>query len=284
MNTQIQKLTAGIALGAALFSASTATADTIRIAYPNWAEGIAMTHLVKAVLEEHMDCEVELTQADPGLIYAALADGSQDVFLDAWLPNTHADYWDEFGDDLVDLGPNFGFGVTGLVVPAYVEIDSIEELPEIQDAVDGKIIGIGTGAGIYRNTNLVIEEYGLDYVQVASSGPAMAAALADAIADGDPIIVTGWKPHWKFGRYDLKVLDDPRGVYPIDAMKTIAREGFDEDYPELAQFFINFNLTEGHLLDLMLAIDDDEDGDTAGVAREWMIRNEPLVESWFPLD
>lgn len=270
-----------ITTGTALAVSSAAFADSIRIAYPNWAEGIAMTYLVKAVLEEEFDYEVELTQADPGVIYGAVASGDQDVFLDAWLPHTHEPYWDQYGDQLVDLGPNFSYGITGLVVPAYVEIDSIEELNSIKDELDGKITGIGTGAGITAKTNEVIEEYDLDLVQVNSSGPAMTAALKDAIDDGEAIVVTGWKPHWKFGRYDLKVLADPRGIYPIDGCKTIANPAFVDENAEVAQFLTNFNLTEAHLLDLMLKIDDSDD-DVADVAQEWMENNEALVDSWIP--
>lgn len=267
--------------GTALAIALGATADPIKIAYPNWAEGIAMTYLAKAVLEEKLDYEVELTQADPGVIYGAVANGNQDLFLDAWLPHTHEPYWNQYREQLEDLGPNFSYGVTGLVVPAYVSIDSIDQLNTLKDELDGKIIGIGTGAGITRKTNEAIEEYNLDLVQVNSSGPAMTAALKNAIDAKRPIVVTGWKPHWKFGRYELKVLADPKGVFPIDGCKTIARKGFAMEQPEVAQFLKNFNMTEAHLLDLMLKIDDTGD-DVADVARDWMDDHEALVDSWIP--
>jgi glycine betaine/proline transport system substrate-binding protein len=270
-----------LAVGTALTVATAAIAETIKIAYPNWAEGIAMTHLAKAILEDKLGYDVELTQADPGVIYGALASGDQDAFLDAWLPNTHEPYWEQYKKDLIDLGPNFAYGVTGLVVPSYVKVDSIEQLNRIKDDLDGKIIGIDSGAGITRNTYKAIEEYGLDLELVNSSGPAMTAALKNAIDNRKAIVVTGWKPHWKFGRYDLKVLADPRGVYPIDGCKTIARKGFAKDFPEVAQFLMNFNLTEADLLDLMLKIDDSDD-DVLDVALDWMESNEALVNSWIP--
>ncbi len=269
-------------LAAGILSAG-AHADTVKIAYPNWAEGIAMTNLVAAILEEEMGYDVELTQADPGVIYAAVANGDQDVFLDAWLPNTHADYWDQYGDSLENLGTTFGYGVTGLVVPAYMDIDSIEDLNDIADELDSKITGIGTGAGITKNTNIAIEEYDLELVQVNSSGPAMTAALSEAIAQEEPIVVTGWKPHWMFGRFDLKVLEDPLGVYPIDGMRKVARPGFSEDMPEVKDFLVNFSMTEDQLLSLMLAIDESDD-DALDVASDWMRDNGPLVDSWIPRD
>lgn len=128
----------------------------------------------------------------------------------------------------------------------------------------------------------MIDEYGLDFEQVASSGPVMTAALADAISDKKPIVVSGWKPHWKFGRFDLKVLDDPRGVFPIDGLKKIVRKGFAEDHPRANQFFANLNMTEGQLLELMLAIDDAGDQSTEDVVRDWVLLNEPLIDSWLP--
>ena len=82
------KLKNTIAIAAASAATLGLQAETVKIAYPNWAEGIAMTHLAKVVLEEEMGYDVEMTQADPGVIYAAVAQGDQDLFLDAWLP-TH---------------------------------------------------------------------------------------------------------------------------------------------------------------------------------------------------
>lgn len=277
----MKKMKTMLAVLAAGTISAAATAQTVKIAYPNWAEGIAMTNLVAAILEEEMGYDVELTQADPGVIYAAVANGDQDLFLDAWLPNTHADYWDEYGDSLENLGTTFGYGVTGLVVPSYVDIDSIEELNGMADELDNKITGIGTGAGISKNTNIAIEEYDLDFVQVNSSGPAMTAALAQAVEQSEPIVITGWKPHWMFGRFDLKVLEDPRGVYPIDGMRKVARPDFTEDMPEVADLLKNFSMTEDQLLSLMLAIDESDD-DALDVASDWMRENGPLVESWLP--
>ncbi|MGZ0655610.1 glycine betaine ABC transporter substrate-binding protein [Coraliomargarita sp. W4R53] len=259
------------------------SAETVKIAYPNWAEGIAMTNLAAAVLQDEMGYDVELTQADPGVIYAAVADGDQDLFLDAWLPNTHSEYWDKYAKQLENLGTTFGYGVTGLVVPSYMEINSIEDLNSIADDLDGQITGIGIGAGIAMNTNIAIEEYDLDLEQINSSGPAMTAALADAIERKKPIVVTGWKPHWMFGRFDLKVLEDPKGVYPIDGLRKVARPGFSQDLPDVAEFMKNFTMTEEQLLSLMLLIDD-SDAPALDIASDWARDNRPLVDSWLPRD
>jgi glycine betaine/proline transport system substrate-binding protein len=234
--------------------------------------------LAKAALEAD-GFEVVLTNLAPGLIYGELSkdDSKGDVFLDAWLPNTHKDYWADYGDKLVKLGEAFSDGTTGLVVPAYVTINSIEELNANKDKFNSEIIGIGGGAGIFSNTVKAIDAYKLDLVQITSSGPAMVASLEKSIRDKEWIVVTGWKPHFMWAQNDLKYLDDPKGVYPKDACTIISRRGFEKDQPRAATFFKNFNLEEGKLAELMAVIV--EKGEEAG-ATEWYKANKVLVDSW----
>lgn len=253
--------------------------EKVTILYPNWAEGVAFTHLAKVALEDK-DYEVELINLEPGLIYGELSKSNSkgDVFLDAWLPHTHVDYWNDYGDRLEILGEAFSEGTTGLVVPSYVPINSIEELNANADSFGNEIIGIGSGAGIHASTLKAIDEYDLDYEQISSSGPAMVASLDRAVKNEDWIVITGWKPHYKWMNFDIKYLDDPKGVYPMDVCAIVSRKGFEEDMPEAAGFFKKFNLTEDQLYDLMATID--SEGEESG-ALQWYEDNKSIVDSWF---
>ena len=253
--------------------------EKVTILYPNWAEGVAFTHLAKVALEDK-DYEVELINLEPGLIYGELSKSNSkgDVFLDAWLPHTHVDYWNDYGDRLEILGEAFSEGTTGLVVPSYVSINSIEELNANADSFGNEIIGIGSGAGIHASTLKAIDEYDLDYEQISSSGPAMVASLDRAVKNEDWIVITGWKPHYKWMNFDIKYLDDPKGVYPMDVCAIVSRKGFEEDMPEAAGFFKKFNLTEDQLYDLMATID--SEGEESG-ALQWYEDNKSIVDSWF---
>lgn len=253
--------------------------EKVTILYPNWAEGVAFTHLAKVALEDK-DYEVELINLEPGLIYGELSKSNSkgDVFLDAWLPHTHVDYWNDYGDRLEILGEAFSEGTTGLVVPSYVPINSIEELNANADSFGNEIIGIGSGAGIHASTLKAIDEYDLDYEQISSSGPAMVASLDRAVKNEDWIVITGWKPHYKWMNFDIKYLDDPKGVYPMDVCAIVSRKGFEEDMPEAAGFFKKFNLTEDQLYDLMATID--SEGEEPG-ALQWYEDNKSIVDSWF---
>lgn len=260
-------------------SGSKRSEKSVNILYPNWAEGIAFTHLAKVALEDKGH-DVDVTSLEPGLIFGELskANSKGDVCMDAWLPYTHKDYWRDYGEKIVVLGESFSEGTTGLVVPSYVDINSIEELNAHKGQFKGKIIGIGSGAGIHANTLKAIDEYGLDFEQISSSGPAMVASLQKATRNNEWIVITGWKPHFKWANFDLKYLVDSKGIYPTDRCTIISRRGFEEDNPEAAKFFKNFSLTEEQLYSLMGAIK--EMGEETG-AKEWYESHKTLVDNWF---
>jgi len=287
MNTQFRRLNGLLIAAMILLTAvscntkkKSAAADDkkVTILYPNWAEGVAFTHLAKVALEAS-DYEVVLYNLEPGLIYGELSkdDSKGDVCMDAWLPNTHVEYWKSYGDKLVRLGEAFSDGTTGLVVPSYVNINSIEELNANKDKFGGEIFGSGSGDGIYANTLKAIDTYNLDFTQIASSGPAMVASLQKAIRDEKWVVITGWKPHFMWSKFDLKYLEDPKNVYPKDVCAIISRRGFETDKPEAAKFFKNFNLNEVQLSSLLDTID--KKGEEAG-AKEWYAANKALVDGW----
>ncbi|HLR21844.1 MAG TPA: glycine betaine ABC transporter substrate-binding protein [Tissierellaceae bacterium] len=255
---------------------------TVEIGYVDWAEGVAMTNLAKVVLEDKMDYDVEITMADAGPIFTSVSSGSYDAFLDAWYPITHGDYKEKYEDDLTDLGYNYEGARIGLVVPDYVDVDSIEELKEKADEFDGEIIGIDSGAGIMDGAERAIEAYDLDLELISGSEATMLAALQKAIDNEDWIVVTGWTPHWKFSEWDLKFLDDSQESFgDQENLHSIGKKDIKEDMPEVAEFLENFQLNDEELNDLMGAFQDSDD-DELEIARKWMEENEDLVESWIP--
>ncbi|SFE02806.1 glycine betaine/proline transport system substrate-binding protein [Lentibacillus persicus] len=94
----------------------------------SWADVIASSNVVKYVLENELDYKVELMQVEPGLMFASIADGSADAMVGAWLPSTHADYYEKYEGDFEDLGVNLTGTRNGLVVPEYMDVESIEDL------------------------------------------------------------------------------------------------------------------------------------------------------------
>ena len=146
--------------------------------------------------------------------------------------------------------------------------------------VDYKIVGIDPGAGLMKATEKAIQEYELkDWELVEGSSAAMTAALTQAYKDQKPIIVTGWTPHWMFSKFDMKYLEDPKGVYGADEqIHTIVRKGLKEEQPSAYAFLDKFHWSPADMEKVMLAITDGQKPEEAAAA--WVKENEAMVNEW----
>lgn len=267
---------------AVIAGCSTEKDEKVKLAYVAWDSEIASTHIVKEVLESKMGLTVEMLQVDAGPMWAGIADGSADAMVAAWLPGTHASYIEKYGNDIEDLGVNLDGTKIGLAVPAYMDINSIEDLSKADTgaALDHTIIGIEPGAGIMMATEKVLEEYALsDYTLLESSSAAMAQELKKAYDNNDSIVVTGWTPHWMFANMDLKYLEDPKGVYGGDEqIHTMARKGLAEDMPNVHKFLDQFQWTADEMAQVMVSIQGGQSPEEA--AKAWVENNQDKVNEW----
>lgn len=151
----------------------------------------------------------------------------------------------------------------------------------IGEQLDYEIVGIDPGAGIMQLTiDEVLPGYGLDNWEVVEgSGSAMTAALKKAYDKEEPIIITGWSPHWKFASFDLKYLEDPKGLYGgAEDVNTIVRQGLKEDHPDAYKLLDQFNWEPEHIETVMNLIQ--EGKEPADAAAQWVSENEELVSKW----
>lgn len=259
--------------------------ENLSIPYVAWAREAISTHMLAAILED-VGYNVELKQVEAGPMFAGVAEGTEDFHTSAWLPATHAEYWNQYGDDLVKVTEVLDKAPLALTVPSYVEdINSIEDLKdntEFGESVNWEIIGIDPGAGIMSNTQTAIEEYGLDnWSVVESSEAAMLTTLREKIENEEPIVVPLWKPHWIFGVEDLKMLEDPKEIYggEGDQIYTVARKGLDEDAPAAYKVLENYVETY-ELVEELMPLVHDEGQDPADVVREYLDNNPDMLEQW----
>lgn len=252
--------------------------ETVQLAYVEWDTEIASTTVVSEILKE-MGYDVKMTPLDNAVMWEAIANGEADGMVSAWLPATHGAQYERFKDKLEDLGPNLDGGARlGLVVPQYMDIESIEDL---SDQVDKKIIGIEPGAGVVAAAEETVETYSnlSDWQVVSSSGGAMTTQLDNAIKNEEPIVITGWSPHWMFSRYDLKYLEDPMGTMGgEESIQTMVRKGLKEDMPEVYHLLDNFSWELEDIETVMFEIE--QGTDPVEAAREWIDAHEQTVENW----
>lgn len=250
----------------------------INLAYVEWDSEIASTHVIGKVLED-LGYEVTLTPLDNAIMWEAVANGEADASVAAWLPVTHGAQYEKYKEDIVDLGENLEGAKIGLVVPAYMEdVNSIEDL---SNHANMQITGIESGAGVMQATERAIQEYAnlKDWELVPSSSGAMAVALGEAIKKNEEIVVTGWTPHWKFAKYELKYLDDPKGVFGgEESIHTFVRKGLEEDMPEAYQVLDKFHWTTDDMEAVMLDISNGMSPEEA--AGKWVEENAEKVAEW----
>ncbi|GGM25471.1 hypothetical protein GCM10011351_08950 [Paraliobacillus quinghaiensis] len=251
----------------------------LELTYVEWASEVASTNVIAEVLRSE-GYDVDITPVSNNFMWQGVANGEADAMVGAWLPATHEAQLAEFGDDLDRLGVNLEGAKIGLVVPQYMEATTIGDLANFADGLDSQITGIEEGSGVVKAAKQSIEDYGLEGFEVqTSSGGAMATALGQAIENEEPVVVTGWTPHWKFAEYDLKYLEDPEGTFGgAETIETFARQGLAEDSPAAYQILDQFNWTAEEMAEVMLEIQNGTDASEA--AANWVENNQDKVDEW----
>ncbi|MGW6981289.1 ABC transporter permease/substrate binding protein [Streptomyces sp. NPDC054932] len=247
---------------------------TVSVGYIPWDEGIASTFLWKELLERR-GFKVDARQLEAGALYTGLAGGQIDLQTDSWLPVTHAQYWEKYGNKLEDLGSWYGPTSLELSVPAYMkDIRSLADLKGRADRFKGRIIGIEPSAGAMSILkDKVLKEYGLEgeYQVVDGSTPGMLAELKRAYDKKEPVVAVLWSPHWAYSSYELTKLEDPEGAWGKgDGIHTLARKGFGDDEPEIARWLRDFKLTEQQLTGLEAKIQETGKGKEQQAVRAWL--------------
>lgn len=263
--------------------ASTGGGGTIDIVYiPGWPDAVSTSNLWKVLLEEQ-GYTVNLTALDVAPAYAGLAGGDLDAYLSTWLPNTHASYLAEFEGDVEVISSWYSPAGLYLTVPSYVEVDSLAELADNADLFDNTIVGIEAGAGMMGIlAEDVMPAYGIDdWTLIEGSTPAMLAELERAIAAEEPVVVTLWSPGWWYGEFDLKNLEDPEGAWgDPDELTVVARADFAEEFPEVAEWWSNWSMTDEQYAPLEALITKMGDGNEEEAVMAWLEDNRELADSW----
>ena len=151
----------------------------------------------------------------------------------------------------------------------------------LSEQVDYTIVGVEPGAGLTGLSQDVLDEYeNLEgWTLQESSTAGMLGTLEQAIRNEEPVIVTGWTPHWKFSAYDLKILEDPKGVLGgAENIQTLARKGLEEDLPDVYTVMDRFYWEPEDMEQVMY--DAQNGGDFDAAAALWIENNEEKVSEW----
>ncbi|MCS4058613.1 glycine betaine ABC transporter substrate-binding protein [Salinibacter ruber] len=222
-----------------------------------------------------------------GIAFSSVAEGDRDFFNEAWLPTTHQNSWGDLQGQLQKLGYTYRGTSGGLVVPAYMDLRSAANIGEYREALGEKIYGIEAGSPTNDNIRQVLDQHGIEgFSVVAASGPATWQRLRSAIQDRQPIIVAGWKPHWKWSAFDLRYLKDGKtnqspAYGPPEDIFTVVDNQFIDEFPKEAVCFLQkFEVTDQQIGSLMNTFRTRGDMSKSGAAEQW-VRNHPgHVTQW----
>jgi glycine betaine/proline transport system substrate-binding protein len=282
---------------------------TVTINENAWAGSTANVYIAKAVLEENLDCEVEITKIAEIPVFQAMADGKVDAVLEDW---QHVDEYAKFIEEagtVVDGGPLGVEGHIGWFIPKYL----MDEHPEFEtweglkgqeslfktaeSGDQGMFLG-GDPSYVQKDKEL-IEALGLDLKHVtAGAEPAQVARWTQLYKQQKPVLFYWYTPQFYNQEYDLAEVQLPER---FDGCKDDAKAGGDVEQYKCAydvtvieklfsKKFADSGSPAFDVLSKMELTNDDQEAvakaiagdkeDPEDAAKAWIAENQDKVDSW----
>ncbi|MFD1413752.1 glycine betaine ABC transporter substrate-binding protein [Oceanobacillus jeddahense] len=237
-----------------------------------WTSTIPPTEIVKEILEG-MGYDIEIKEANIGAIYAGLATGEIDIYMDSWYPQ-QTQYLEEYSDTIEQLSPIYEDADAGMVVPNYMEgINDVEDLIGNEDMLNNEVIAIEDGDPAMDELQELIDAYDLDLELVNSSEGAMIAAAKTSIDENEPILLYGWRPHTMFNDMGLKILtnEEHPEYFNGSSVHPIVNEDVKKKAPDVHKFLGDLTISIDDMEDMIIKTDNGENSED--VAQEWLDNN-----------
>jgi glycine betaine/proline transport system substrate-binding protein len=276
-----------------------------------WAGSTANTYIAKAVLEEDLGCEVEITKITEIPVFQAMADGKVDAVLEDW---QHVDEYKKYIDDagtVVMGGPLGVEGHIGWFIPQYLMdehpefktwkgLKGQEELFKTPESGDqGMFLG-GDPSYVQKDKEL-IEALDLNLKHVtAGAEPAQVARGRQLYKQQKPVLFYWYTPQFYNQEYDLAEVKLPprkEGVdcpddakaggdpakykceYDITIINKLFSKKFADSGSPAYDVLKKMQLTNEDQEQVAKAIaGDKEDPEKAG--QDWVADNRDKVDAW----
>ncbi|KUO76513.1 MAG: hypothetical protein APF77_04540 [Clostridia bacterium BRH_c25] len=216
----------------------------VKVAHREYDDSIIQFQVFKELVRRRLGYSAEGVQVPAVELFKAVADGSVDGTFAPWLPVSGEAFLKKYEKDLENIGPNMYGCRYGFVVPKYVTIDGIKDMKNHPKEFAGKIYSIERKTFIGAMAVDTVKQYGLDGFSIDfGNEDSMVEALDKCYKSKQWIAITGWQPHWKFGAYELKFLEDPLEVLGKEEYTgTLVRKSLVTDNPGLYSLFKEFKL------------------------------------------
>ena len=227
MKTTFKVLALASALGLSISGPAMAK-ETITLGEQSWDGARAVMSLLKVVLEDRLDVDVNVVSVDQSVMWVEMdkGKGAIDVVPDAWFPANNdkfAKYVQSGSKESVKLNDKPYKGAEGFYIPGYIQdehgVKSVHDLakPEVAKLFDMDGDGSsefwpgGPGWDV-TNTYLVkAKSYGFaeQFKPMEVSDAAFKGQLKNAFRKKKGILFYYWSPEWIHAEYDLRLLEEP---------------------------------------------------------------------------
>lgn len=186
--------------------------------------GLSFYAVVGGIVQEVLENDgykVEVTTGSHGDIFPKLGAGELDILAAAWLPDGHAPLYAKVKDATFIVGELYGDARLYWAVPDYVPADlvrSVDDLkkPDVAARMDKRIRGIGATSGLMVGAAKILKSYGLDsvgYEVIPGDATDWIENFKQAVGEKRWIVMPLWQPQWINAAYNVRVLDEPKGIY-----------------------------------------------------------------------
>jgi glycine betaine/proline transport system substrate-binding protein len=274
-----------------------------------WAGSTANTYIAKAVLEDELGCQVEITKIAEIPVFQAMADGEVDAVLEDW---QHTDEYKKYIDQagtVVMGGPLGVEGHIGWFIPKYL----MDEHPEFAtwEGLKGKEslfktaesgdqgMFLGGDPSYVQKDKELIKALGLNLKHVtAGAEPAQVARWTQLYKQKKPVIFYWYTPQFYNQEYDLAEVklpertpdckDDAKAGGDVEQYKcaydvTIINKLFSKKFAESGSpaydVLKKMKLTNDDQEAVAKAIAGDK-VDPEKAAQDWVEQNPDKVQAW----
>ncbi len=284
--------------------------DKIVIGQGDWASNAFHDQVVKFIIENGYDTEVDIILTDTPVLITSLASGDVDLNTELWSDNIPT-YEDDIAEGkYVYVSTNYDDNEQGLYVPTYMvegedaiapDLETVQDLenyahlfPDPEGGDKGIIYGGPEGWQVTQFLHQKIEAYGLDdyyKFKTIDSSSTLAATIAGAYEKEEAWVGYYWSPTWVLGLYDMTLLGDSPyneedhengvGAMPTVDVNVVVNSEFEEKYPEIFAFLSNYE-TSSDVTSEALAYMQENEAEAEEAARYFLENHQELWTEWLP--
>ncbi|MGR3779963.1 MAG: glycine betaine ABC transporter substrate-binding protein [Albimonas sp.] len=315
MNRFMAAAVGALAMPPLFFASAASAADCGEVVMTemNWKSSQVVTAVAEFVLEQGYGCDVKMVASSTVPALASVAEtGEPDIVTELWI-NGAPSYAKMQAEgkittltDVLSDGGVEGWWIPQYVVDEHPEAATLEGILANPELVGNRFHQCPEGWGCQRanaskGEAAGLEEAGIEIFQ-HGSGETLAASIASAFENKEPLFGYYWGPTAILGKYPMHKISlgeyneeihmcdtDPecptRGQglseYPVGPVKTVVTTDFADKHPQAAAFMSNLSFTNDQMNGLLAWMDENE-ATAEEAAVHFLTTEKDLWMSWIP--